>query len=215
MKIRALFVAAAALLCSVAANAYTAVFDWSNPTGLTPAFNAPTSQNRYGEYLDAAVFTDNDVTFTVDDSMVKELSQKARFLYGYVTQTVEMRAYANSIITVTCPQGMEIASIAFKGAKADENYLSYTGSYGSMSGNVWTATAPVSLVTLDVDATINCTRTTVTFAAAGVEDIMADDGHIPAVWYTPGGMKLSGAPHTPGLYISVDTAGKARKVSVR
>lgn len=193
--------------------AQTAVFDWSAPGSLTPSYPAPTADSRYGEYISNVTFTANDVTLKIDDSSVKELSQRARFLYGYVTQTVEMRAYASSVITIEVSQDKAITSILFEGAKVGDDYLSYTGTDGAFSGTQWTAAPGTSVckVDLDVLATINCTRTTVNFATAGVDDISVDGDDAASQWYTLSGMALQAEPQAPGLYI-VRRGAKVAKV---
>ena len=192
------------LLCVTFGGAFaqTSVFDWSNPGLLTPAYPAPTAGNRYGEYISNVTFTAGDATLTIDDSSVKEQSQRARFLFGYVTQTVEMRAYATSVITIEVPESQAIKSIAFEGAKVSDEYISYGGTDGTFSGTAWTATDGVDVCKVDLDilATINCTRTTVTATTAGVDGITTD-ADSTTTWYTIDGLQLSAEPTAPGLYI--------------
>ena len=76
----------------------SATFNWADPASLTPAYSAPTSANRYGEYVSMKTFTDTNsgTTVFIDDSGVDQQSQKARFLYGYLSNAVELRVYPQS-----------------------------------------------------------------------------------------------------------------------
>lgn len=188
---------------TAAAQTTAHTFNWASPGSLSPAYPAPTADNRYGEYISNVTFTAGPVQFTIDDNAVKEQSQRARFLYGYLTGTVEMRAYPNSVLTIEVPQDAVIESIIFEGAKADDNYMSYEGAYGTLEGNTWTAApgAHVHTVLIDIDTTINCTRTTVNTAVAAVTDVTADADGNPGTWYTLQGVPLQAEPLTPGLYI--------------
>lgn len=191
-------------------------FNWSQPATLTPAYPAPTADNRYGEYISNVTFTSGPVEFTVDDSSVKEQSQRARFLYGYNTQTVEMRAYVNSVLQIEVPESESIVSITFEGAKVTDTQLSYAGTYGTFKGSTWTVNPGESVhqVEFDVNATINCTGTTVTLATAGVDTVLADPTAGTSVWYTLQGTRLAAEPAAPGLYI-VRNGANTTKIYLR
>lgn len=90
-------------VASLRAESLTAVFNWANPAALTPAFEVP-GPGSLGVYLDGKTITANGVKFFVDDSEVKELSRKARFYYGYLTNAVELRIYSNSDISSPPPR---------------------------------------------------------------------------------------------------------------
>ena len=205
--------------CLVAAlfsvSAETVVFNWANPGSLSPAFEAPTSANRYGPYIGDAVFSSPaGVTIDIDDSQVKELSQKARFLYGYMTEEVELRVYPNSSIIISAPEGKAIKTVSFTGAKADDYYMYAEGEDGEFVGNTWTCSRDdVASVEFVVFTTINCTSTTVAIDnAAGISDISADASS--ATWFGIDGLRYSERPSTPGLYIKV-TDGKTSKVLIK
>lgn len=191
----------------------TAVFNWSNPAGLTPAYAAPTAENRYGEYIGGVEFTSAGVTLVIDDEDVAQLSQKARFLYGYLTQVVEMRAYPGSLISITAPEGRHVARIEFAGAKADESYMQTPE--GKLLNGVWTpAETRPNPVIFTIDATINCTKiTVVTEQTQGVDDIVADTD-AEAQWYTVGGVELPARPAVPGLYVR-RLAGRSKLVIIK
>lgn len=193
----------AIIFCVISSKAdVTAVFDWSTPTSLTPAYSAPTSSDRYGEYISNIEFSDNGVTFLINDDAVSESSRKARFVYGYLTQTVEMRAYLDSDIIITAPEGMCVHQVIFEGAKVDDNYmLSYDDDSTFVDGN-WIAGTDAREAKFYVGATINCTKTTVICTeGSGVGDIIADNAAASAEWYTLDGRKLSHNPTLSGVYI--------------
>ncbi len=206
-------------LCLVAAvisaQTQTAVFNWADPGSLTPAFEAPTSADRYGPYIGDTIFTTSEgVSFDIDDSKVKELSQKARFLYGYLTESVELRVYPQSSIIISAPEGKVITSIAFAGAKADDNYMDYVGENGQFKGNIWTATGSgASSVMFSISTTINCTSTTVIIGEdADVNDITyeSDSG----IWFGIDGSRFNTEPVVPGIYIH-SINGRTSKILIR
>ena len=84
-------------MTSRAEGAWSDIFNWEAPLTLTPPYSPATSQNKSGEYIGGVEFKGTYSTFTIDDSAIKEKSQSARFFFGYLTQTNEMRAYARSI----------------------------------------------------------------------------------------------------------------------
>jgi hypothetical protein len=181
----------------------TAVFNWSDPSTLNPAYQGPTADNRYGDYISNVVFSDNGVTLQVSDNDVKEGSQKARFLYGYVTQVIEMRAYPNSEIIITAPTDMCVHKVEFEGAKADENYLISESDDSTFANGTWTAGSDSRVAEFYIDATINCTKITVQcIAGTGVDNVVADSAdQAAAQWYTIDGKILSKQPTLSGLYI--------------
>lgn len=203
----------AAFFCS--ARTVTATFDWSQPSSLTPAYSAPDASNRYGEYIGNVEFSDNGVTCLINDDDVKEGSQKARFLYGYNTQMVEMRAYAQSDIIVTAPEGLVVTRVAFAGAKADGNYMTPYDANSAFTGQEWESSEPGREARFYVEATINCTSMKVVCTEpAGVTDVTVDEANAPEQWYTLQGQALKGKPVAAGLYIERG-GGKVRKVVVK
>ncbi|MDE6397634.1 MAG: hypothetical protein K2K84_10220 [Muribaculaceae bacterium] len=207
------------ILCLVTAlfpaSAQTVVFNWSDPASLTPSFEAPTSANRYGPYIGETIFTTTEgISLDIDDSDVKELSQKARFLYGYLTEEVELRVYPNSTITISVPEGKTIVSVSFTGAKADDSYLTYTGDKGILKGNTWTSSGGiVPSVGFAITTTINCTSTTVVIGdAAGINDVTIDEDNV--IWFGTDGTRYSGRPKVPGVYIRQNNA-KSSKILIR
>ena len=87
-------------LTSWAEGIWNDVFNWEASLTLTPPYSPATAQNRSGATIGGVEFKGKYSTFTIDDSAIKEKSQSARFYFGYLTQTNEMRAYASSVITV-------------------------------------------------------------------------------------------------------------------
>lgn len=216
MKRIFLILAVLSVLCPVfAAHTVRAVFNWADPSSLSPAFPAPNASNRYGEYISKVNFTADGVTLFIDDDAVKESSQKARFLYGYVTQCVEMRAYAGSDIVIEAPENMTVTRVQFEGAKADENYLTSYDAASTWSGQEWTPSTSASAARFYVAATINCTRITVVCTEdAGVEAVEADARAAEETWYNLQGVRLDKMPIAPGVYVRSKGA-KACKMIVR
>lgn len=222
MNMHKLFAVAALLVLAVTAQAQ-AVFNWAQPATLTPSFPAPNADNRYGEYISMVKFTDKGVTLTVDDSGVMQQSQKARFLYGYNTQVVEMRAYAGSFVRITPPEGYEVKSVTLEGAKVGGEYI-YSADWNPENGvectttgttTVWTWRTPKDSIELTVYATINCTSTSVQLSQkAGVDGIEADPA-AEAVLYTLQGVRVQGVPAEPGLYLRRSADGRVIKTVVR
>lgn len=186
----------------------TCVYNWAAPGSLTPAFDAPTSADRYGQYIGKVEFSAGPTTLYIDDSAIKEQSQAARFLYGYLTQEVEMRAYGASVIRFAADDGYSIYRIEMEGAKTGPEYLSCEDgtlrwSDPTSSIGVWEAVnTGCKVATLYVNATINCTLTRVVVQkTTGVDEITADGEHAPESWFTLQGTPLPEAPTTPGMYV--------------
>ena len=195
--------------CSAAAQK-TAVFNWTDPASLTPAFSAPDANNRYGEYVGGTVFGGDGATFSVDDSGVSEQSRRARFLFNYTTRTVELRAYLDSDIVIRAAEGRTLSTIVLEGPETDEYYISmtepaegvvYTPAADYMTGT-WTLPAGTVEARLQVRVRMECTRARITTAdQAAVDAITADANNAPAVWFTLQGIPLPSAPTVPGLYL--------------
>lgn len=221
-----MFVAFFALTFPVAAQKQSATFNWAQPSTLSPAFPAPTSDNRYGDYISNVEFKTDWCTLCIDDSSVAQLSQRARFLYGYLTNIVEMRAYANSLIKITpTDTDYEITNVVFAGAKVSEYYI-----HPDADESLWATTTSGEetawqigeglrdsvdgSVFFAVDATINCTSTVVVLSKkAGVADITIDSEDSEVVWFTLQGVQLPQTPTQPGLYIK-HAGGKSFKVKL-
>lgn len=194
-------------------------FNWANPGTLTPAFPAPDPNNRYGEYISNVEFKSGPVSFVVNDDGVLQGSQKARFLYGYTTQTVEMRAYQLSVISISVSEGYKIDEIRFEESQVREIPLDYTGTQGLFKNNVWTAKPTVDLerVDFDVISTTNCTLTSVKVSEKSldsVSNIISGNDEECEEWYTLSGMRLSARPELSGLYIC-RKGGNQTKVIVK
>lgn len=203
----------------------TADFDWSAPRTLTPAFEPPTSSNRYGEYVGGTVFTAADgVTFSVDDSGVAQQSQRARFLFNYTTNAVELRAYESSTIIIRAAEGRALNTIVFDGPEVDIYYLklespgadtTFTPAPDYMRAT-WTVPAGTTEARFRVDAKrMECSRTSVTTSdKSAVNAIFADESGSAPVWLTLQGLRLPGRPAVPGVYIE-KSATKVRRVLIR
>ena len=201
-RIFLVIVAVAAVCQAFAAHTVQAVFNWADPQSLHPAFNAPTAENRYGEYISKVTFTADGVSLLIDDDAVKEGSQKARFLYGYNTRTVEMRAYPGSDIIIDAPENMTVARVQFEGAKADADYLTSYDEASTWSGQEWTPSAPAAQAKFYVTTTINCTRIVVVCTEdAGVDAVEADEEAGTEAWFTLQGVRLEKTPSAPGVYV--------------
>lgn len=185
------------IYCALSTSAQTTVtFDWSKPGSLKPAYPAPDADNRYGEYISNVDFTAGGVTFTVKDDAVKEQSQRARFLFGYNTQMVEMRAYLNSDIVITAPDNMVITAVKFEGAKVDENYLEPYDEEATFKNGSFTPSTPTGEVKFYVAATINCTATYVTISEnAAVTDLQACEQTAGLEYYNLQGVRIARPDH--------------------
>lgn len=190
-------------------------FNWGKPGTLSPAFPAPTSSNRQGQTITGTTFTSEGISFAVDDSQVSEQSRKARFYFGYDTQEVELRAYSNSDVVVTAPEGMTVKSISFTGPQADGDFMESYDEKSSWNGGTWTASEAAQEVRFYVGTRCELITTTVVcVAAAGVDDIMADGNGGVERWFDLRGCELAERPTAAGLYICRQGT-KTRKVIVR
>lgn len=183
---------------------------------LTPPYSPATSQNKSGEYIGGVEFKGTYSTFTIDDSAIKEKSQSARFYYGYLTETNEMRAYARSIITVKAVENQAILGITFAGAKVGSDYL-YTETPGTWDEGAWTPSEQgVTEVQFAVLATINCTKTTVDGSDwNSVDDISVDSSGDVVSWTDMQGRTYTHRPQAVGIYICRHASGKVTRALVR
>ena len=198
---RKFFLAAAGLLLSASAQAdVTVVFDWTDPSSLTPAFEVP-GPGSLGVYLDGKTITDDGVEFFVDDTEVKEKSRKARFYYGYLTNAVELRVYSNSDIIITAPEGMEVVSVGFTGPEADSEYLTPYAE-GAWSGDTWVVAEPARQVRFYSEGRCELSTTTVVCKdVSAVRNLIADELDGVEAWYDLSGRALDSRPTVPGIYL--------------
>lgn len=203
-------------MTSWAEGAWSDIFNWEAPLTLTPPYSPATNQNKSGENIGGIEFKGTYSTFTIDDSAIKEKSQSARFYFGYLTQTNEMRAYARSIITVKAVENQAILGIAFAGAKVGSEYL-YTETPGTWDEGAWTPSEQgVTEVQFLVLATINCTKTTVDGSDwNSVDDISVDSSGDVESWTDMQGRTYTHRPQAAGIYICRHTSGKVTRALVR
>jgi hypothetical protein len=194
----------------------TAVFNWAAPKTLTPACTAPTSADRYGDYVSNVEFSSNGVKLKINDDAVQTSSDKARFVYDYYTETPELRSNLNSFIEITAADGYDVSQVIFEGAKAGESYLSNTAAQGTFKNGTWTAAAATSVAKFEVTSTINCSKITVICSqTSGVTDITAEScsSSTPDAdtdeWFSLTGATLTHRPTLPGVYIH--QKGKTKK----
>jgi len=196
----------------------TAVFDWTNPMSLTPSYPAPDSGNRYGEYVGKVEFSADKATFMVDDSQVAEQSRSARFLFGYYTMAVELRAYQESTIIIKVPEDYAITSVSFTGPEVDATRLEALGDYASWTGTQWHAKdgESVSQVSFYCNGRVELSSTTVNYTApASVNDITSDVNTDEATtWVDAAGRIYTTTPDAKGFYIE-RRGSKVRKVCIR
>lgn len=181
-----------------------AKFIWSEPQSLSPSFPAPTMANRSGEYVSNSTFVDGNASFMVYDQGVKEQSQRARFVYGYNTQQVELRIYVNSEIVITAAEGFVVTSVQFEGPEVGGEYLASYHENDSWQGSTWVAPSESNLnqVTMLALSRVEITSTVVTMMpTAGVADIIVDNELMPVTWYTISGCRLPAEPVAPGVYL--------------
>ncbi len=203
-------------LGSQAAEAWENVFNWKSPLTLTPPFSPATADNRSGEFVGGVEFKGGNCTFYIDDNGIKEKSQSARFYYGYLTQTNELRVYPGSSIVIKASDRQAIKSIAFEGAKVGADYLE-AETAGTWSDGVWTpGKAGQTEVKFDVLATINCTVTSVSGAEwDSVDDISADSDGEAVSWTDLQGRTYTARPQTAGIYICRYASGKVARELIK
>lgn len=202
-------------LTSRAEGTWSDVFNWEASLTLNPPYSPATAQNRSGANIGGVEFKGNYTTFAIDDSAIKEKSQSARFYFGYLTQTNEMRAYASSVITVKAAENQAILGVTFEGAKVGADYL-YTETPGTWTDGAWTpAQKGVTEVRFDVLATINCTKTTVNGTEwNSVEDISTDAAEVVS-WTDMQGRTYTSRPQVAGVYICRRASGKVIRMLVK
>lgn len=199
-------IAVVLILClsSLAAMAETFSFNWARPSTLNPPHSAPTSSARYGDFLSNRTFTSGPVSLFINDEKVNESDQAARLYYALETLSVEMRAYANTVIVITVDDGYKIDKVTFEESVFRDIPLSYHGASGTFKGNTWTTNSDdIELqIPFTVDSRIQCTATHVSVSRTenAVDDIDADIA-LPEQWYTLSGIKLNARPDAPGIYI--------------
>lgn len=203
-------------LTSRAEGTWSDVFNWEASLTLTPPYSPATAQNRSGANIGGVEFQGKYCTFTIDDSAIKEKSQSARFYFGYLTQTNEMRAYASSVITVKAVENQAILGISFAGAKVGADYM-YTETPGTWTDGVWTPTQQgVTEVQFAVSATINCTKTTVDGSDwNAVDDISVDAVGETVSWTDMQGRTYTRRPQVAGIYICRHASGKVTRSLIK
>ncbi len=203
-------------LTSWAEGIWNDVFNWEASLTLTPPYSPATAQNRSGATIGGVEFKGKYSTFTIDDSAIKEKSQSARFYFGYLTQTNEMRAYASSVITVKVAENQSILGIGFEGAKVGADYL-YTETPGTWTDGVWTpAQQGVFEVRFEVLATINCTKTTINGTEwNSVDDISINAEGETVSWTDMQGRTYTHRPQAAGIYICRYASGKVTRSLIK
>lgn len=207
------------MVCGIASHAqsvWSDAFNWEASLTLVPPYPPATAQNRSGATIGGVEFKGEYSVFVINDKDIKEKSQSARFYYGYLTQTNELRAYVGSVVIIKAAKNQAISSVAFEGAKVGSDYL-YTETPGTWEQGVWTPTEQgVTEVQFAVLATINCTKTTVNGTAwNAVDDIsIYADAEIVS-WTDMQGRTYTRRPRTAGIYICRRASGKVTRVLVK
>lgn len=214
------FIAALMLAFGLNANAewiWGDTYNWESPLTLTPPFSPATAENRSGDYVGGVEFKGNYSTITIDDSAKKEQSQSARFYFGYLTQTNELRVYPGSIIKIVGSERQTIRGVRFSGAKVGAEYLEANIADGKWDEGLWGVnTEEVTEVSFTVLATINCTQITVSGNDwDSVDDISVDtEGEIVS-WTDMQGRTYNERPQTAGIYLCRYSNGKVARTLVR
>ena len=198
-KAIAAIVAIVISVASLRAESLTAVFNWANPAALIPAFEVP-GPGSLGVYLDGKTITANGVKFFVDDSEVKELSRKARFYYGYLTNAVELRIYSNSDIIITAPDGMVVDAVSFTGPEADSDFITPYGE-GYWDGTTWIPSATGNEIRFYSEGRCELSTTTVLCKTDASVGSIEADATAPEQWYDLSGRILPTRPSAPGIYL--------------
>ena len=209
-------------------NRQTYHFHWADPTSLNPSYPSPSSTNRRGDDIGGEEFVCGPVSVSIDDANVSNPENKARFMYGTTSYTVEMRAYPGSIVTVSVKGEESIETIEWTDVNANTviklEYLpdNETGLTGTFRNNVWRCAeeyvGTVHEVRFEVIATLNSTNTAVTTVRRlSDESAVIDpekDSDVMEEWFTLQGLRMVTRPTLPGIYLQ-RTGNGIRKTVIR
>lgn len=138
--------------CMATAWAEDVVFDFTNPTGLTPSVTPDEEASKTGVEFEDVTFTNGEVSIALN----KGGATTPIRIWTTTKLTTELRTYKNSSFTISASQN--ITSITFEGGKAT---TMNTGDVGTFANKVWTGSA--NSVTFNVTGTLNITKITVSF----------------------------------------------------
>lgn len=139
-----------------------ATFDFTNPTGLTPAVT-PAETAGQGVEAGSTTFTNSGVSISF---ATENTGANPVYIWTAKGPAYELRVYKTWNMTVAAPTGKTISKIAFTGGKvADASMTPNSGTYASKE---WTGSA--SEVVFAVSATLNISTMTVTFGEEGGEN---------------------------------------------
>ena len=207
----------------------TAIFDFTQPGTLQPAFSAPTFDPSVSNpaqnlrvYVDEAQFY-NNYTLIKFNSREDAIYSNRTQLWN-VTEGVQLRTYNGSTITVTVAENLTIEHIEFTSA-TDKSYLAniaYKGTLGSYSTStgIWSRGAVNALaaedresVTFNISATtrLNAIKVTTAGTPTGVEDVTVDE-NAPVEYYNLQGVRVANPEN--GIYIRRQ-GSKVSKVLVK
>lgn len=209
---RLIFVAIVLLTHFAVTKAQSHTFKWSDPSSLTPSFPVPDNSNRAGDIVSGCMFTSGPVTAIINDEDAFEEPQKARFYWGYMTMTVELRIYGGSVINISVPETETIREVIFSGTDTTEKQIRYDGNQGIMSGSTWTATQNdnVTKLNFNILSSIKCTSTVVRTSTSGINETLVDLEDKDKSWYNLQGVRLPSTPTTKGYYICKSATGAVK-----
>lgn len=149
------------MACVTAAFADEATFDFTNPTGLTPAVT-PSEEASKGVAVGDMTFAANGVAVSF---VLQEGANPTCIWTGTAAKDYakELRVYKNSSLVITAPEGKPISKIVFDGAAVGDALLvPDAGTYASKN---WGGSA--EKVTFTVTATTKINSIVVTFDGEG------------------------------------------------
>lgn len=202
-----------------------ALFDFAQPTTLTPAYSEGTEKDGTNLYIntDEVVFTEKGVSVTNIGSQKymqgeTERTSTAGRLYFQSGGAVQLRVYNYGILTITAPANNKITKIEFafnntNGANINggDNQVTVSGKAGSFE-----PASSVQSVEFKAKGTVQINQINVYCEndLSGVEDIIAgeEDNNAPVEYYNINGVRVENP--AAGLYIKRQ-GSKVSKVIIR
>ncbi len=203
--------------CVIASWGENIVFDFHNPTSLTPSIAEPGVKESID--LDGKTFTEGNVSVSFAAS--GENNAQVRIYHSY-DAGVDLRLYNNDVMTVSVDGENYISQIQFtmslSGAAtgtADINFIPSTGEF-VWETETWSADTDFTPKTVELTSSLQSriyTMTVTTESIASINEIKEAD--VPVRYYSILGHRLPGKPSRPGVYLAIGNDGTARKIILR
>ncbi len=139
-----------------------ATFDFTNPTGLTPAVT-PAETSGHGVEAGSTTFTNSGVSISF---ATENTGANPVYIWTAKGPAYELRVYNTWNMTIAAPAEKNITKITFAGS--DVKNASLTPDAGTFASKVWTGEA--NAVVFAVSATTKISSITVTFGEEGGEN---------------------------------------------